>query len=72
MIRRLKKIDYERYFVFVILLALVPGSFGYMSWEAENVSITTLYIDGAPEGIVYISRTGISISSVNRSIRSTA
>ena len=55
MIRRLKKIDYERYFVFVILLALVPGSFGYMSWEAENANITALYINGAPEGIVFIS-----------------
>lgn len=55
MIKRLKKIDYERYFVFVILFALVPGSVGYMTWEAENVEITALYIEGAPEGIVFIA-----------------
>lgn len=55
MIKRLKKIDYERYFVFIILFALIPGSFGYMSWEAENVEITALYIEGAPEGIVFIA-----------------
>lgn len=55
MIKRLRKINYEQYFVFVILLAIVPGSFGYMSWEAENVEITVLNIEGAPESIVFIA-----------------
>ncbi|MBN1431269.1 MAG: metallophosphoesterase [Methanomicrobiaceae archaeon] len=55
MIRRLKKIDYERYTVFILVLAIIPGSFGYMSWEAENVEITVLIIEGAPESIVFIA-----------------
>lgn len=55
MIKRLKKIDYERYTVFIILLAIIPGSFGYMSWEAHNVEITSLEIEGAPESIVFIA-----------------
>ena len=55
MIKRLKKIDYERYTVFIILLAMIPGSFGYMSWEAENVEVSILNIEGAPDSIVFIA-----------------
>jgi len=55
MIKRLKKIDYERYTAFIIILAIIPGSFGYMAWEAHNVEITVLDIEGAPESIVFIA-----------------
>ena len=55
MTKRLNKIDYERYFTFILILALIPGALGYMSWEARNVDVTVLVIDGAPESIVFIA-----------------
>ena len=55
MTKRLNKIDCERYFTFILILALIPGALGYMSWEARNVDVTVLVIDGAPESIVFIA-----------------
>jgi predicted MPP superfamily phosphohydrolase len=51
----LPKSGLSRSLAIILLVALVPASLGYMYHEGDNTQITVLHIDGAPEGIVFIS-----------------
>ncbi len=47
------------------MLIMLPSMTGYMAWEAQIVDITTLEIDGAPEGVVYITDPHVGPSSID-------
>jgi len=48
--------DLSNIYVLAVVLALVvPSAMGYMAWEARVIDITTLSLEGAPEGVVFIS-----------------
>src|SRR5512139_175067 len=52
---RLPKIGKWEVCSIIVLAGLLNASVGYMYVEAKRSDITVLYIDGAPEGIVYIA-----------------
>jgi len=54
MFSRLKNIDYKQFYAFFIILSVIPGSLGYMAWEADHAGITVLEIEGAPKSVVLI------------------
>ncbi|WP_243670692.1 metallophosphoesterase [Methanoculleus chikugoensis] len=47
------------------MLILLPSMTGYMAWEARAVEVTVLEIDGAPEGIVYITDPHVRVSNID-------
>ncbi len=47
------------------MLILLPSMTGYMAWEARAVDVTVLEIDGAPEGIVYITDPHVRPSNID-------
>ena len=47
------------------MLILLPSMTGYMAWEARAVDVTVLTIDGAPEGIVYITDPHVRPSNID-------
>ncbi|HQN91016.1 MAG TPA: metallophosphoesterase [Methanoculleus sp.] len=53
-----------RYIAFLILI-LIPSVTGYMAWEAREVNVTVLEIDGAPEGIIYITDPHVQTSNID-------
>lgn len=44
----------------LLMLILLPSMTGYMAWEARTVDVTVLEIEGAPEGIIYITDPHVS------------
>lgn len=49
----------------ILLLIMLPSMTGYMAWEARAVEVTVLEIDGAPEGIVYITDPHVKASNID-------
>lgn len=49
----------------LFMLILLPSMTGYMAWEAQTVEVTVLTIDGAPEGIVYITDPHVRPSNID-------
>lgn len=49
----------------LFMLLLLPSMTGYMAWEARAVEVTVLTIDGAPEGVVYITDPHIRASNID-------
>lgn len=49
----------------LFMLILLPSMTGYMAWEARAVDVTVLTIDGAPEGIVYITDPHVGPSNID-------
>jgi predicted MPP superfamily phosphohydrolase len=49
----------------LFMLLLLPTVAGYMTWEARNVDITVLSIEGAPQGIVFIADPHVSPSNID-------
>lgn len=49
----------------ILLLIVLPSMTGYMAWEARAVEVTVLEIDGAPEGIVYITDPHVRESNID-------
>ncbi len=49
----------------LFLLILLPSMTGYMAWEARAVDVTVLTIDGAPEGVVYITDPHVQASNID-------
>ncbi|WP_332450900.1 metallophosphoesterase [Methanoculleus sp.] len=49
----------------LFMLILLPSMTGYMVWEARAVDVTVLTIDGAPEGIVYITDPHVQPSNID-------
>ncbi|MFA7199186.1 MAG: metallophosphoesterase [Methanoculleus sp.] len=49
----------------LFMLILLPSMTGYMAWEARAVDVTVLTIDGAPEGIVYITDPHVRPSNID-------
>ena len=47
------------------MLILLPSMTGYMAWEARAVDVTVLEIEGAPEGIVYITDPHVRASNID-------
>jgi hypothetical protein len=47
------------------MLILLPSMTGYMAWEARTVDVTVLEIDGAPEGIIYITDPHVRASNID-------
>ncbi len=48
----------------LFMLILLPSMTGYMAWEARAVDVTVLSIDGAPEGVVYITDPHVKESNI--------
>ncbi|QYZ79019.1 metallophosphoesterase [Methanofollis formosanus] len=44
-----------RYFVVIGLVICSPMLFTYMAWEGQSSSTTTLALEGAPEGVIFIA-----------------
>ena len=49
----------------LFMLILLPSMTGYMAWEARTVDVTVLEIDGAPEGIIYITDPHVQASNID-------
>lgn len=49
----------------LFMLILLPTMTGYMVWEARAVEVTVLSIDGAPEGIIYITDPHVRASNID-------
>jgi predicted MPP superfamily phosphohydrolase len=49
----------------LFMLILLPSMTGYMAWEARAVEVTVLHIDGAPEGVVFITDPHIRASNID-------
>lgn len=47
------------------MLILLPSMTGYMAWEARTVDVTVLEIEGAPEGIIYITDPHVRASNID-------
>ncbi len=56
--------EFSHTYLLVGFLILLPTLFGYMVWEARTVDVTTLYIDGAPQGIVFVSDPHLKDSNI--------
>lgn len=48
----------------LFMLIMLPSMTGYMAWEARTVDVTVLEIDGAPDGIVYITDPHVKASNI--------
>ena len=60
----LPKVPSTKYLALFILI-LLPSMTGYMAWEARTVDVTVLEIDGAPEGIIYITDPHVRASNID-------
>jgi len=49
----------------LFMLIMLPTMTGYMAWEARAVEVTVLSIDGAPEGIIYITDPHVRASNID-------
>ncbi|KAF5073454.1 Calcineurin-like phosphoesterase [anaerobic digester metagenome] len=49
----------------ILMLIVLPSMTGYMAWEARAVEVTVLDIEGAPEGIVYITDPHVRASNID-------
>ena len=49
----------------LFMLILLPSMTGYMAWEARTIGMTTLEIEGAPEGIIYITDPHVRASNID-------
>ena len=49
----------------IFLLIVLPSMMGYMVWEARAFEVTVLSIDGAPEGIIYITDPHVRPSNID-------
>jgi hypothetical protein len=64
---RLPETNYMRYLTLVILVGFLPASLGYMYTEGKSpAEITTLEVDGAPSGIVFIADPHLRESNINQ------
>ncbi len=64
---RLPESNYMRYLTLVILVGFLPASLGYMYTEGKApAEITTLEVDGAPAGIVFIADPHLRESNINQ------
>jgi hypothetical protein len=64
---RLPETNYMRYLTLVILVGFLPASLGYMYTEGKSpAEITTLEVDGAPAGIVFIADPHLRESNINQ------
>ncbi|CCJ37440.1 metallophosphoesterase [Methanoculleus bourgensis MS2] len=60
----LPKVPSTKYLALFILI-LLPSMTGYMAWEARTVDVTVLEIEGAPEGIIYITDPHVRASNID-------
>lgn len=49
----------------LLTLILLPSMTSYMVWEARTVDVTILDIEGAPEGIIYITDPHVRASNID-------
>ena len=64
---RLPENNYMRYLTLVVLVGFLPASLGYMYTEGKSpAEITSLEIEGAPAGIVYIADPHLRESNINQ------
>lgn len=49
----------------MFMLIMLPSMTGYMAWEARAVEVTVLDIDGAPEGVVFITDPHVRASNID-------
>jgi predicted MPP superfamily phosphohydrolase len=67
---RLPENNFMRYLSLVFLIGFLPasiGSIGYMYTEGKSpAEITTLNVDGAPAGIVFIADPHLRVSNINQ------
>ena len=67
---RLPDNNFMRYLTLVLLIGFLPasiGSIGYMYTEGKSpAEITTLNVDGAPAGIVFIADPHLRVSNMNQ------
>ena len=67
---RLPQKNFMRYLSLVFLIGFLPasiGSIGYMYTEGQSpAEITTLDVDGAPAGIVFIADPHLRVSNINQ------
>ncbi len=49
----------------MFMLIMLPSMTGYMAWEARAVEVTVLEIDGAPEGVVFITDPHVQASNID-------
>ena len=60
----LPKVPSTKYLA-LFMLILLPSMTGYMAWEARTVDVTVLEIEGAPEGIIYITDPHVRASNID-------
>ncbi|NMA87601.1 MAG: metallophosphoesterase [Methanoculleus bourgensis] len=60
----LPKVPSTKYLA-LFMLILLPSMTGYMAWEARTVDVTVLEIEGAPEGIIYITDPHVQASNID-------
>ena len=67
---RLPDNNFMRYLTLVFLIGFLPasiGSIGYMYTKGKSpAEITTLEVDGAPAGIVFITDPHLRVSNINQ------
>ena len=64
---RLPGNNYVRYLTLVVLIGVIPASLGYMYTEGKSpAEITSLEINGAPAGIVFIADLHLRESNINQ------
>jgi hypothetical protein len=64
---RLPETNYVRYLTLVLVVGLLPASLGYMYAEGKSpAEITTLEVEGAPAGIVFIADPHLRESNFNQ------
>jgi len=64
---RLPETNYMRYLTLVILVGFLPASLGYLYTEGKApAEITTLEVEGAPAGIVFIADPHLRESNINQ------
>jgi predicted MPP superfamily phosphohydrolase len=49
----------------LFILIMLPSMTGYMAWEAQTVDVTVLEIEGAPEGLIYITDPHVRASNID-------
>jgi predicted MPP superfamily phosphohydrolase len=66
---RLPKIGKRGFFSIIVLVGLLNASVGYMYVEAKKSDITVLYIEGAPEDIVFIADPHLREQNIDHTLR---
>ena len=52
-------------YIALLVVILIPSVTGYMALEAREIDVTILEIDGAPEGIIYITDPHLRASNID-------